>query len=63
MITVLYAPSPQFAGKKKVPRPKASEPIHLDPESEAKMAELEKMTEPQVNEKLYTVLVSVKLTV
>ena len=48
----------QFAAKKRPPRPRASEPVPVDPELEVKINELDKMTEPQVNDKLQAMLVS-----
>ena len=44
--------------KKKLRHPKASEPQPPDPELDRKMAELEKMTDAQINEKLQAMLVS-----
>ena len=44
--------------KKKLRHPKASEPQPPDPELDRKMAELEKMSDAQINEKLQAMLVS-----
>ena len=51
----------QLAGrsKKKLRHPKASEPQPHDPELDQKMAELNKMTDSQINEKLQAMLVGI----